>query len=122
MIFLEIIGSIVLVIIAVLAIAAVGFITYGFIVARHRSKGALKREFRNVNLIQDIYDAQGGPEGFVLDESMIDKNWVGLHLITNDKELLMLHECLNCQPAIRYKQDLIYDLKKHKYKVKSHVE
>lgn len=118
----EIIGSIILTIVAVFIIIAVGYIIYGFIVTRRQNKGALKREFRNINLIQSIYDAQGGPEGIVLDESMIDKNWLGLHLITNDKELLILYELLGNQPVIRYNLDLIYDLKKNKYKIKPHVK
>lgn len=90
--------------------------------AQIQTKGALRREFRSINVIQDVYDAQGGPEGFILDESMVDKRWIGLHLITNNKNLLIAHEILKFKPLIKYNQDIIYDLKKKKYEMRAHVE
>ena len=90
--------------------------------AQTQTIGALKREFRSVNVIQDVYDAQGGPEGFVLDESMADKGWVGIHLITNNKNLIIAHEILKCKPLIKYNQDVVYDLKERKYKARAHVD
>ena len=77
--------------------------------AQTQTTGALKREFRRVNVILTVEDAHDGPEGHIYDESAIDKGWLGVYVITNDKALLKAYKKAKCEPMFLYDRDVFVD-------------
>ena len=77
--------------------------------AQTQTTGALRREFRNVNVILTVEDAHNGPEGHIYDESAIDKGWIGVHVITSDKDLLRAYKKAGREPMLLYNRDVFVD-------------
>ena len=77
--------------------------------AQTQTTGALKREFRRVNVILTVEDAHNGPEGHIYDESAIDKGWLGVYVITNDRDLLKAYKKAGRKPMFLYDRDVFVD-------------
>lgn len=77
--------------------------------AQTQTTGALKREFRSVNVILTVENAHKGPEGHIYDESAIDKGWLGVHVITCDKDLLKAYKKAGRKPMFLYNRDVFVD-------------